>query len=497
MPVELSQYRELYFSEAHEQLAAMAAALRKLERAPGERAPLEVAFRATHTLKGMSATMGYDEITVFAHAFEDLLQSVRDHSDGGSIGDIYPLFRTLDHLNSIVSGLESGHSPEADANAAEETAAPAGLAREPGETSTFVRVSSEQLDGVMARTIELLASANRLPHAPADSQEDAGEPQWREHLALVKQLQAAVWSLRMAPIGDVFNRFPPMLHHLARTQGKEIRVVIQGGEIEVGRRVLEEVGEPLLHLLRNAVAHGVEPLAERLRAGKDPRGTVMLRACEQGDSITLEVGDDGRGLDAQRILQAAYEQAFISEAERRTLTESEAYNLIMLSGFSMSPVVTNASGRGLGLDIVRRKVESLQGTIHSRSQQGLGTTFIMQLPRISGAMQVELVRAGNQILAIPADQIESRRALAKEDLNGPRSDAITVSDRALRLIDLRSLFHIPPRSGSDSSRLQVIITRTGIALRVDEFLGRALWSKPPDGGVSAVPLLDLDQLPPA
>jgi chemotaxis protein histidine kinase CheA len=211
MSVQLDQYRELYFSEAREQLAAIASALRKLERAPGERAPLEIVSRATHTLKGMSATMGYDEITVFAHAFEDLLQSVRAHSDGASNGDIYPLFRALDHLNSIISELESGHSRGDDAHAEEAAAAPTGIARASGETSTLVRLSSEQLDHVMAHTIELLASAIRLPHAVANPNEE-GELKWREHLALVKQLQAAVWSLRMAPIGDAFNRFPTMLH---------------------------------------------------------------------------------------------------------------------------------------------------------------------------------------------------------------------------------------------------------------------------------------------
>jgi two-component system, chemotaxis family, sensor kinase CheA len=496
MSVQLAQYRDLYFSEAHEQLANIAAALRKLERAPGERAHLDAAFRSVHTLKGMSATMGYDEIAVFAHAFEDLLQSVRGRSDGISNGNIYPLFRTLDHLNRIVRGLESGNSPDADALAAHEATAPAGIARSTGGASTSIHIRSEQLDRLMTRMTGLLASAIRLPNAAPDSGEETEDSEWRKHLTNIKQLQADMWSLRMAPIGEAFNRFPPMLHELARSQGKEIRVRMEGAEIEVGRRIVEELGEPLLHLLRNAVTHGIEPLPERLRSGKDPRGTVMLHACSQGDSIVLEVRDDGRGLDARLILQAAHEQAFISERQLNTMSESEACELIMLSGFSMSPAVTNASGRGVGLDIVRSKINALHGTIHTRSRPGNGTTFVLQLPLILGAIQVELVRVGDQILAIPAAQIESRRVWAQDDLTASRSGETKLEGLPSHPIDLRPLYHIPPRPASDSS-MQVIVTHKAVAIRVDEFLGRTLWSEPPIGGTPAVPLLDPDQLPPA
>jgi two-component system, chemotaxis family, sensor kinase CheA len=493
MSVQLAQYRDLYFSEAHEQLDTIADALRKLERAPGDRPPLDAALRATHTLKGMSAMMGYDEITTFAHAFEDLIQSALDHFGARSTDDTYPLFRTLGHLNKVVSGLESGHSPEADALAAEAAATAGGIAHPQGDASSLVRLRSEQLDRFMGRIVELLASANRLPAAESNVHREEGDTQWREHLALIRQLQAEVWSLRMAPISEVFNRFPPMLHELARAQGKEIRVSIQGSEIEVGRKVLEEVGEPLLHLLRNAVTHGIEPLPERLRAGKDPRGTVMLHACQRGDSVILEVGDDGRGLDAQHILQAAHERGFISEAELRSLSGPEAYELIMLSGFSMAPAVTHASGRGVGLDIVRTKVATLQGTIHTRSQPGLGTSFILELPLVLGAIPVELVRVGHMVLAVPAAQIESKRVLGQDDLTGTRPTITSEAGLPLHPIYLRSLFHLPPQPTSSHPGLPVIITRSAAALHVDEFLGRALWTEPSDGSSPAVPLFNPDQ----
>lgn len=488
MSVQLAQYRDLYFSEAHEQLGAIAAALRILERKPGERNALDVAFRAAHTLKGMSATMRYDEISVFAHAFEDLLQSTLGHSNSPG-ASIYPLFRTLDHLNNILNRLETGESAPAEGLGPEPTAAKSRGSAESIENCALVRVHTRQLDQVMARGVELLARAIRLAN-PRNAFNSSDDSQLSDMLAGVKQLQSDLWCMQMAPIGEVFARFPPMLHELARSQNKEIRVAVEGGELEVGRRILEEVGEPLLHLLRNAVVHGIEPLTERLTLGKDPRGTVTLRAWPEGESVILEVGDDGRGLDARRILQAAYEQAFISGADRETMSEAQAYDLLMLPGFSMSPLITSASGRGIGLDIVRSKVEILHGTIRTCSHLGTGTCFNIEIPRIIGALQVELVRVGSQVLAIPAAQIESRRSLSGMELDSVTTGQEGAPGRTRQPIDLHTVYDIPQESGSETRGMLLITTHTGLAIRVDEFLGRALWSKDANGSKPAVPLLD-------
>lgn len=497
MSIQLAQYRDLYFSESHEQLAGIAASLKKLEETPGDKSAFEAAFRGAHTLKGMSATMGYDEITIFAHTFEDLLQSNRDKPAGESGADIYTLFRSLDHLNRLLSSLEFGESSEGAPEGMESISIQTAAGREKGEVSSLVRVRFAQLDQLMARTLDLLASANHLAHALPGAQVERRGEKWREHLILVRDLQAAAWSVQMASVGEVFDRFPQMLHDLARAQGKEIRVEVQGREIEVGRSILDEVSEPLLHLLRNAVSHGIETLSERLDAGKEPRGTVSLRACQHGDTVIIEVGDDGRGLDAKRILQAAYEQSLISDSALRTLGEAEAYELIMRPGFSLAPVVTNASGRGVGLDIVRNQVQSLRGRMHIRSQPGHGTIFTLDLPRTFGGVQVELVRAGDQTLAIPATQIDSRVVLARQDLDGMRPGEFVTSDRIFNLVDLRSLVHLPSRPDADSYGLIVLNNGANLALRVDEFLGKALWSAPPDARLPAVPLLDLNHLPPA
>lgn len=491
MPVEVADYRDLFFSEAHEQLSSIGAAIRKLDRDPGDRAAFQEALRASHTLKGMSATMGYDEITVFVHAFEDLLESSRGQSKYALNNGVQPLFRTLDHLNSIISRQESGRPPgSGDAERIDQR--PEAQAPQV-ESSPLVRIGFEQLEELTAHILELIGSGTRLSQAEG---RDLGslEIEWRQHLSFARQLLNATWSLQMAPIGQVFDRFPQMLHDLARAERKEVRVTIEGREIEVARTLLEVLAEPLLHLLRNAVVHGIEPLSERLASGKYPRGNVVLRACERGDSITIEVSDDGRGLDAGRILQAAHEQDLISEVEYRTLGQAEAYELIMAPGFSLSPTITKASGRGVGMDIVRKQVQALHGTIHIRSHQGGGTTFSLELDRTNGATQIEVIRLADRLIALPASQIDSRQALTDGDATGPDHGEVYVADHMMRLVDLRSECGLAPSPSPQPYGFLIINNRLGVAARVDEFLGKSLWRKPPNGNSLPFPLLDFDRI---
>lgn len=492
MAVELAEYRDLFFSEAHEQLASISAALLRFERDPGDGAAFQQAVRATHTLKGMAATMGFDEVTVLTHAFEDLLQSANNQHNRTSNTGIPPLLRTLDHLTDIIDRQDPAGSPEGGMREGPESRL--SHASFQSTPSPFVRVNLDQLEELTALIVNLMASGNRL--AGAENRERAGSTEfdWREHLALTKQLLATAWSLQMAPLGQVLNRFPRMLHDLAREERKDIRVRLEGGEIEIARAVLEEVAEILLHLVRNAVVHGVESVAERLAAGKCPRATVTLSACQHGDSLTLDVSDDGRGLDPGRILQAAHEQALISQDQLHTMGQAEAYDMIMLPGFSLSPAVTKVSGRGVGMDIVRKRVQALHGKTHISSKPGVGTTFSLELSRTNGALEVELVRVDKTILAIPAAQIESKEPLAEGDLVGHGPDEVYVSGRMVPLIDLYPLLNSAPRPAGDRCGLLIVRHGAAVAARVDEFLGRALWREPIDASAPPIPLFGLERL---
>lgn len=492
MSIELAEYRDLFFCGAHEELESISAAIRKLDRDPGDVVAFQHALRAAHTLKGMAATMGYDEITVIAHAFEDLLESACDRSKGASDVGIPPLFRTLDHLKNIIARQEStlshsGGTPESGE---------ACLIRVPleNESPPIVRVSSEQLERLTAGILEFIGSGYQLAYAEAPELSGGRNADWYTHLALAKRLLATAWSLQMAPIGQVFDRFPPMLHDQAREARKDVRVKLEGTEVEIARASLEEVAEVLLHLVRNAIVHGVEPVTERLAAGKDPCATITLRAWEHGDLVSIEVSDDGRGLDPGRILRAAHEQDIISQDQLDSMGQADAYNMIMLPGFSLSPAVTKASGRGVGMDIVCKQVQSLHGRTHISSTPGAGTTFTLEFCRTNGATEVELVRVDERILALPAAQIESKQALTECDLTVQGPDQVCVAGRLLRLIDVRSSLELPPRLASSPCGFLVTSRGAAVAARVDEFLGKTLWRKPVDGSTPPVPLIDLDRL---
>ncbi len=479
MEGKFAEYRDLYFGEAHQQLARIGDALHDLERARADRVALENAFRAAHTIKGMSSTMGYEEAVASAHALEDLLQAVRQRPGGASASNLFFLFRALNQLGQVISRLE--------ADTPAQIGPPSGAHSTTGETmgppaSGVIQVTTEQLDQLNLLVLQLVAHA---PPVNGDQSSSGGEAR-SDFQQYLRALQDAVWRLRMVPIGDLFRLYPRMLDEQARRQGKEVRVLLEGESIEIGRGLAEEINEPLLHLLRNAVVHGIEPLAERMKAGKDPRGTIEMRARLEGNWVVVQVADDGRGLNAEAILAAAHAQGFISAEDRDALTEDEAFKLITLPGFSLSQMVTPLAGRGVGMDVVQAKVEALHGSLTIHSEQGHGTTFTMRLPRTFGPMEVELVRCGDGVVAVPAGQIESHRRYigdGLEELDG------------VPLLDLRELLpSVANHAAPGADRVLILLNQPRVAVLADGLLGRALWKAPGPDQQAPIPLLDLDRL---
>ncbi len=494
MPSEIVEYRDLYFSEAHQQFDYISDALRELERARDNRAVLETAFRAAHTLKGMSATMGYEQITSSAHALEDLLQGVRERPGGATASDLFFLFRALDSLRQVFTRLETAEIHPREPVLQENSTSPLPQnSRSSAETSRVIRVTSEQLDHLNDVIHRLIVSSLQFSQPESDRARTAAQ-----HVGLAKELQDVAWHLQMAPIGETFNRYPRMLYDLARELDKEVRVHFEGAEVEVGRSILEEINEPLLHLLRNAIVHGIESTSERMKAGKEPRGTIRVSAGLEEETLLLKVADDGRGLDAQLILETARAQGFISAKEQRTLGEAEAFKLITRPGFSLSTVITPVSGRGVGMDAVQAKVETLRGHLDIRSEPGHGTTFTIQVPRTLGPIQVELVRVGDQVYALPAVRIESQFGCTRAELARGRAGETPFLNPTLRVFELQTLLSLTNSPPSPEQCAVIALRHPGeVALVVDELLGRGLWNRPAEDQVPSVILLDLDQLIPA
>ena len=246
-----------------------------------------------------------------------------------------------------------------------------------------IRVPVQQLDALMNHVHTLVADQTRLSYL-AEQLGNSELKSLSEHLSeVVHQLQSAVMSLRMVPAGALFQRFPRMVRDLAKALNKEIRLEMSGLETEFDRTVMEEMREALVHLIRNAADHGLESKAARLAAGKSATGTIFLRAYSSGGRGFIEVADDGAGIDVERVRQRAMDRGILDEAKAATLDVHQVCELIFESGFSTADEVSYISGRGVGLDAVRRTVESLGGSITVETEQGKGSTFRIQLPLVS------------------------------------------------------------------------------------------------------------------
>jgi two-component system chemotaxis sensor kinase CheA len=256
----------------------------------------------------------------------------------------------------------------------------------------------------------------------------------------------------MLPIDNVFKRFPRMVRDLAQKQGKEVELIVQGEDTELDRSVSEEIGDPLIHLLRNAVGHGIEPPEERARAGKPPRGVVRLSAFRQENYIVLQVADDGRGIDPEMIRASAVRKGIIAEEAAARLSDKDAINLVFASGLSTATKADDVSGRGVGMDIVRKNLEKLNGSISLDTAIGRGSTFTVKLPLTLAIIRALLVSLGQRIYAIPLNSVEEITRVEKSDINtvGGR-EAIRPRGEVVPLLWLGDVFGV--RGHDRSGRL--------------------------------------------
>lgn len=285
--------------------------------------------------------------------------------------------------------------------------------KEPMQRETAIRVDTARLDQVLNLAGEIGLTKNRLTALRSDILSGKTDPDTLHALdvavnqldLLVSDLQNAVIKTRMQPIGRLFQKYPRIARDLARQLGKEVELVIEGEETEIDKTMIEDLSDPLIHLIRNAVDHGIEMPDERIAVGKPPQGTVTLAAKQEGDHIVIIVADDGRGMDPEKIRAKEVEKGLITPEEANGLDERQSLNLIFLPGFSMADRVSDVSGRGVGTDVVRTNITKLNGTIDVRSEVGRGTTFIINLPLTLAILPVLLVRLGEQPFAVPLSMV--------------------------------------------------------------------------------------------
>lgn len=338
-----------------------------------------------------------------------------------------------------------------------------------------VRVGIDRLDQLMNLVGELVITKTRLEQLLALHTGSEIEEALKGLGRISSTLQDVVMQARMVPVAQVFNRFPRMIRDMAKELGKEINLVISGEETELDRRVIDELADPLVHIIRNAVDHGLEDTAARVAAGKPPQGRLDLLAYYEGNSVVIEVKDDGRGISLEKLKEAALKGGFITPAEAETMGEEETLNLIFAPGFSTASQVSSISGRGVGLDAVRAKIESLNGTIDVETELGVGTVFRIKIPLTLAIIQALLINLGPEVYALPLERVEEiRRAeeVAIKSIQG--KEVITIRGEVIPLVHLREILEVAGEAEGRGEDFLVIVQteQQRLALLVDDLVGQ-------------------------
>ncbi|MBL8481294.1 MAG: chemotaxis protein CheA [Rhodocyclaceae bacterium] len=345
---------------------------------------------------------------------------------------------------------------------------------------TSIRVDTSRLDQVLNLSGEIGLTKNRLTALRADILNGRSDTETLHALdvavsqldLLVSDLQNAVMKTRMQPIGRLFQKYPRIARDLARSLGKDVELDLAGEDTEIDKTMIEDLSDPIIHLIRNAIDHGVEPSSERLALGKPEKSLVRLEARQEGDHIVIIVADDGRGMNPERLRAKALEKGVITDEEANTLDERASLNLVFLPGFSTAERVSDVSGRGVGMDVVRTNIQKLNGTIEIRSTVGKGTTFMISLPLTLAILPVLLVKLGEQPFAVPLSMVREILPIEPAGVQeiGGRATMV-VRGEVLPVLPLPHLLGWPPSQQAEYGVLMQTAEHNFI-LAIDSFAGR-------------------------
>jgi len=612
--MDTARYAELFLTESQDNLSAINHALLELERTPAAREPVGALFRAVHTVKGMSATMGYTVVADLSHELETLLDLLRRGEREVNAALMDALFSAADTLERAIELSVAGREDEvdtaetlaalraaalpsgegSDARVAlrkqspkqkkrkRSTAAPAappapitihvtqapdtpmagvrayliveraktlgtvvqvqpasetfyadtfdgrltigidtgasdaevdrairsagyvadvairragapgggkrpappngdgraggsaGRASElvPSRQHRHIRIDLHRLDTLMNLIGELVITRGRLQQLAMTINEPALTEAVAQTSRLVTDLQDGIMTSRMVPVWQVFDRFPRVVRDAARALGKQVELVIDGQEIELDRSLLDEIGDPVVHLLRNAIDHGLETPDERQRAGKSPTGRLTLVAARDRSAIVIRVTDDGKGIDRDRVLAKAQAMGLV-EATRTDLTDDELFRLIGRPGFSTATQVTDISGRGVGIDAVHTRVRALGGTVDMKSAKGEGTSVTVRLPATLAIVRSLLARIGDETYAIPMTHVNETVQLERDTIRHVKGrEVLVLRDDVLPVVHLRDVVRLPRRDGGGGQVVVLEVADRRAGMVVDELTGQ-------------------------
>jgi two-component system chemotaxis sensor kinase CheA len=525
---ELAEDPELisdFVLESREHLESIEAQLLVLDKDPLDMEAIHATFRSFHTIKGLAGFLGLDKVKEVAHEVETLLDLAREsklsinpeitdvilaskdylgqwvnHLEGGKIGGAP---ERLSHNQQLIRQIEGcmgrKQATEIDVQAAghkvqeapqvdtfRSPAPPAAAAQPPtpaapGETArkskaSSVKVDTAKLDFLVDMVGEMVIAQSMISYDP--SLQANTNPQLARNLnqlgRITNEVQRTAMAMRMVEIGPLFQKMNRLVRDLTRKIGKVAEFETEGDHVQVDRQIVEDLADPLMHMVRNSVDHGIETPASRIAAGKDPTARVRLRAMHHSGQIVIQISDDGRGLNKEKILAKARANGLITASA--SLTEGEIYNLIFAPGFSTAEVVSDVSGRGVGMDVVKKQIQKLRGSVDIQSIPGKGATFSLKLPLTLAIIDGLLIGVGGERYIIPIYSVRELFRPKAEMFSQVDSSAevVLVRDNLFPLVRLHERFHIEPRARKPEDGVLVVSEVNGrvFAMLVDEVIGK-------------------------
>ena len=465
------RYLDLFKREAKDLVTKMEDSLLELEKSPENIDPINEFFRGAHSIKGMAASMSFNNISELTHAMENLMAVYRSGVKPGE-EEIELLFRYVDKLREMIEKAGTEKLTKMDAQPLiedikertekiKEKVKEKEVEKEAGEKEKkaekgggeeqlirekilpkikrieTIKLNVKFLDNLMDLVGELLINKNRLQMIASKSKIKEFDDAFNQLSMLLDDLQKEVFEARLLPLDQIFEQFPRVIRDLARAENKRIELKLQGGGIEIDKAILDSLSEPLIHLIRNAVDHGVEKPQERKRAGKNEMAKIWIRAKRGENSIIVEVEDDGKGVDIEKIKQKGLKKELIKEEAAK----EEILNLMFVPGFSGSDRVTKVSGRGVGMDVVREVVESLKGSVSIKTQAGKGTKISLVFPFTTAISKALVVEAKGNKYGILLDDIQSTINLERAKIRRMENRRVVLlRDAVAPLINIHQLF---------------------------------------------------------
>ena len=500
---EMVEIIECFIVETREIFEKFGQDLITLEQGATDPDLLNAIFRAVHTVKGTSSFLGLEQMTQLAHSVEDVLNKLRRGELQVSSDKMDVMFDAYDVMKELLAQIESRNIRRIDMDpilarlralsqaaqvpleAGQELLPPKvaeANAQKPADTT--IRVDVMRLDSLMNLVGELVLGRNRLMQiAHQLSQENEGTPFSRALTEtsfridfITTELQMSVMKTRMVPIAKVFNKLPRLVRDLRKETGKDLELIVAGEETELDRSIIEELNDPLVHLLRNAGDHGIEAPADRRAAGKPERGTITVRAEHEGNHIVISVGDDGRGMDPEKLKAKAIEKGTLTEAHASEMSSADAFNLIFAPGFSTAARVTNVSGRGVGMDVVRTNISKLKGTIEIESEPGIGSKVIVKVPLTLAIIQALLVEVAHEVFSIPIEAVLEVVRIEPKDINtvGGR-EVFRLRNGVLPLARLDRVMGMAANGSRQGEWIYIVVVglaRRRLGIVVDSMLGQ-------------------------